>query len=77
MLGCPRDHLKQLTDTRWLKGLQHWWLLKLKLGCGRNSGRLWRRTFGWPQGCPGKPFEDSEKESMDLPRLCLTWMENC
>jgi len=41
------------------EGLRLQQLLMQKPGCGRSTGRLWRRTFGWPQGSSGKPFRDS------------------
>ena len=69
-------YLEQLTDTELLKGLQHWWFLRLKFGVRRNSARPWRKTFSWPQGCSGKPFGNLERDSRVHPRLCLTWMEN-
>ena len=36
-LGCPRGQLKQLMCTELSKGLQRWWLLKLKLRCEEFS----------------------------------------
>ena len=60
-LRCPGGHLKQLKGTEWPKGLQHWWLLKLKLRYGRHSVRPWRITFGGPHGCSGKPFGELER----------------
>lgn len=47
-------------------------LPKEKPGCGRSSGRLRRRTFGWPQGSSGK----SSKGRAWL-RLCSVGEENC
>lgn len=55
-LGCPRGLLKQLVGSGWPEGRLLQWLWKQKLGLGRNSGRLWRRTFCGPRGGSGKMF---------------------
>ncbi len=53
-LGWPRGLLKQQTGTGRPGGLQLRWSWKQIPGFGGSSGRLWRRTFGWPQGSSGK-----------------------
>lgn len=38
-----------------------------KLGCGRNLGRSWKRTFGWFYQCPGKPSSGFRREGRAWP----------
>ncbi len=68
-LGWPRDLLNEQTGTGRPERLRFWWSPKEKLG--RSSGRLWRRTFGWPQGSSGKPLDDSGAVLGDTLLQCL------
>lgn len=36
-----------------------------------------RGIFGWPSGRSGRPFDDSESESMPWLKLCLVSKDSC